>query len=217
MSSSATTLYTYWRSSASWRVRIALNLKNIPYEPKFVRLASKGGDQLKPSFLELNPSAQVPVLFIDGERLCESVPILEYLEETRPQPPLLPSTPAERAKVRMLVEMINAGIQPKQNLSVITFVADNFGGEAARLKFAKHMVEKGMRAVETVLQTTSGKYCVGDAITFADVLLVPQCGSLARFGIDSKQFPTIMRIVAQLEKVQAFAQAQPSAQPDAQI
>lgn len=217
MSDSKTILHTYWRSSASWRVRIALNLKKIPFESQCIDLVLDGGEQFKTAFTELNPSSQVPVLSIDGKSFSESVAILEYLEETRPEPPLLPSAPHERAKVRQIVEMINAGIQPKQNLYVISFIANNFGGEPARLKFAKHMVEKGMRAIESVLKTTAGKYCVGDRITFADVLLVPQSSALARFGIDTQQFPIIMRIVQQLAGVPEFAAAHPNVQPDAKV
>lgn len=166
--------------------------------------------------MQLNPSAQVPVLLIDGLHLSESVAILEYLEESHPDHPLLPNAPKDRAQVRMLVEMINAGIQPKQNLAVITYVADNFGGDEAKKNFAGHWVQKGLTAVEKVLQTTAGTCCVGDNITFADLLLVPQAFSARRFGIDVAIFPCIAKIVQHLEKLPEFIQAHPSAQPDAQ-
>lgn len=217
MSSAKPVLFTYWRSSASWRIRIALNLKNIAYQPQCISLVKDGGEQFSPSFIKLNPSSQVPVLQIDGHSFTESVAILEYLEETRPQPALLPSAPSERAQVRQLVEMINAGIQPKQNLAVLRYVDANFGGEPARLKFAKNFVEKGLQAVEQVLQTTAGKYCVGDRITFADIVLVPQSSSCARFSIDTQQFPTMMRIVKELSELPEFVAAHPIAQPDADL
>lgn len=208
-------LYSYWRSSCSWRVRIALNLKNIPYTYKPIRLAGQGGDQDSPDFMQLNPNAQVPVLQIDNHRLTESVAILEYLEETRPQHPLLPTSPFQRSQVRMLVEIVNAGIQPKQNLSVINYVSEHCGGEDARKKFAAHWVRKGLTAFEKELEHTAGKCCVGDQITFADVCIVPQSASAARFDIDIAAFPRIAKIVDHLQQLPEFQKAHASVQPDA--
>lgn len=166
--------------------------------------------------MQLNPSAQVPVLLIDDVHLTESVAILEYLEETRPENPLLPKSPKERAQVRMLVEMINAGIQPKQNLVVINYVAEHFGGDEVKKHFAAHWIEKGLIAIEKVLETTAGTCCVGNNVTFADLLLVPQAYNSTRIGIDNAKFPLISKIVQHLEQLPEFVQAHPTSQPDAQ-
>lgn len=214
MSNQETVLYSYWRSSCSWRVRIALNIKQIPYTYLPISLIKEGGEQFDPTFLKLNPSAQVPVLEIDGHRLTESIAILEYLEETRPNNPLLPSAPSEKAQVRMLVEIINSGTQPKQNLAVLKYVAE-LGGEEARKKFAAHWIEKGLNAFEKELELTAGTCCVGNNVTFADLVVVPQAYNSARLGIDIKKFPRIAKIVNYLEQLPEFKEAHPSKQPDA--
>lgn len=208
-------LYSYWRSSCSWRVRLALNLKKIPYKCEPIHLVK--GNQFDPTFIQLNPSAQVPVLFIDTIHLSESVAILEYLEETRPQYPLLPSDPKQRAQVRILVEIINAGIQPKQNLAVLNYLANTLrADDHCKKNFAAHWIQNGLTAFESALHTSAGTCCVGDHITFADLLLVPQAFSAKRFGIDIATFPRISAIVQHLEKLPEFVHAHPTAQPDAQ-
>lgn len=214
MSNHQTVLYSYWRSSCTWRVRIALNIKQIPYTYRPISLIKEGGEQFDPTFLKLNPSAQVPVLQIDGHRLTESVAILEYLEETRPNKPLLPPTPRERAQVRMLVEIINSGTQPKQNLAVLKYVAES-NAEEVRNKFASHWIEKGLNAFEKELELTAGTCCVGDNVTFADLVIVPQAYNSARFGVNIAKFPRIAKVVNYLEQLPEFQKAHPSEQPDA--
>jgi len=185
-------LYSYWRSSCSWRVRIAMNLKEIPYDIKPISLIKSGGEQHCNEYREVNPMEQVPALQIgelllkahfkrktsltppmhpspDGHTLIESVAIMHYLEETRPQRPLLPQDVHKRAKVREIVEIICSGIQPLQNLIVLIHV-----GEEKKKEWAQHWITRGFRAVEKALSTSAGKYCVGDEISMADCCLVPQ-------------------------------------------
>lgn len=210
-------LYSYHKSSASWRIRIALNIKNIPYEYKPIRLASTDGDQFSVPFTKLNPSMQVPVLHIDGLHLTESVAIAEYLEETRPSPSLFPGDPAARAKIRAIAEVVNSGIQPKQNLSVLAHVAENYldGDFAKAKKFASEWNLRGLRALEAMLQTTAGTYCVGDTLSFADCCLLPQVYSAYRFDVDPKPFETVWRIFSRLDSLPEFQAAHAEKQPDA--
>lgn len=162
-------LYSYWRSSCSWRVRICLNLKEIPYDIKPISLIKSGGEQHCNEYREVNPMEQVPALQIDGHTLIESMSIMQYLEETRPQRALLPQDFHKRAKVREICEVIASGIQPLQNLIVLIHV-----GEEKKKEWAQHWITRGFRAVEKLLSTSAGKYCVGDEITLADCCLVPQ-------------------------------------------
>lgn len=206
-------LYSYWRSSCSWRVRLVLALKGIPYEYEAVHLLRM--EQRDPAFLSRNPTGQVPLLCVDGLELGESVAICEYLEETRPQHPLLPSSPGDRAQVRRVMEMINAGIQPKQNVALLTFVAENLGGPEEKKRWAVHWITSGLKAVEEVLEKTAGKCCVGDEVTMADCFLVPQIYNSIRFGIDMAQFPVVKRVVDHVSGLPGFAEAHADAQPDA--
>lgn len=191
-------LYSYWRSSCSWRVRIALNLKEIPYDIKPISLIKSGGEQHCNEYREVNPMEQVPALQIgkyslvhqnsylkfhfffnlDGHTLIESLAIMHYLEETRPQRPLLPQDVHKRAKVREICEIICSGIQPLQNLIVLIHV-----GEEKKKEWAQHWITRGFRAVEKVLSTSAGKYCVGDEISMADCCLVPQVFNARRYVI----------------------------------
>jgi maleylacetoacetate isomerase len=202
-------LYSYWRSSCSWRVRIALNLKEIPYDIKPVSLIKAGGEQHSNEFREINPMEQVPALQIDGATLVESLSILSYLEETRPQRPLLPPDVVKRAKVREICEVIASGIQPLQNLVVLIHV-----GEEKKNEWAQHWINRGFRAVEKLLSASAGKYCVGDEITLADCCLIPQVFNARRFHVDLRPFPIILRIDRELENHPAFRAAHPSNQPD---
>lgn len=208
-------LYSYHKSSASWRIRILLNLKKITYEYKAVRLASEFGDQQKEDFKALNPSGQVPVLLIDGLHLSESVAIAEYIEETRPEPALYPKDPTTRARVRTIVEMINAGIQPKQNLSTLTLLAKEYADESAKKRWAAEWNVRGLRGLEEVLCKWAGKCCVGDEITFADCCLVPQVYAAFRFNVDVQQFPTVWRIFSYLDRLPQVQAAHADCQPDA--
>jgi len=200
-------LYSYWRSSSSWRVRNVLSLKGIPYQYKAVNLLKD--EQLSEEYATLNPSRTVPSLWIDGNLLSESVPIMEYLEETRKEPALLPSDPYRRAKVRQIVEMVCSDIQPLQNLRVLKRVGEEKKGE-----WGKFWIEDGFRALEKVLSASSSRYCVGEEITLADCVLVPQVYNANRFLVDMSLFPTISRIHNELMALDAFQRAHPDRQPD---
>jgi maleylacetoacetate isomerase len=207
-------LYSYWRSSCSYRVRIALAFKQIPYRYHAVNLIKDGGEQLKDEYAHLNPMKVVPSLLIDGVVLNQSVAILEYLEETRPGPvSLLPpkDKPVLRARARQIVNIIVADTQPLQNLKVLNMV-----GEDRKMAWAKHWIQNGLQGVEKVLQETAGKYCVGDQVTFADLALVPQIYNARRFGVDLEPFPIIRRVTEALEQLPEFQAAHPDAQPDKQ-
>ncbi|XP_071972896.1 maleylacetoacetate isomerase isoform X2 [Engystomops pustulosus] len=201
-------LFTYFRSSCSWRVRIALALKGIQYDQCAINLIQDGGQQRTDEFKHVNPMQQVPALKIDGVTLSQSLAIIEYLEETHPSPPLLPKDPIKRAQCRMISDHIASGIQPVQNLAVLQRVGD------AKLEWAQHFITKGFQALELLLQETAGQYCVGDQVTMADLCLVPQVANADRFKVDMTPYPTISRINHALLKLEAFHVSHPSRQPD---
>ncbi|XP_013084764.2 maleylacetoacetate isomerase-like isoform X1 [Biomphalaria glabrata] len=201
-------LYSYFRSSASWRVRIALAIKDINYEYKAVHLVKDGGQQHSEEYKRLNPMEQVPTLVIDGHTLTQSLPIIEYLEERNPEPPLLPKDSFGRAQVRALSELINSGIQPLQNSTVLEKVGDG------KEEWARSFIVKGFQALETLLKQTSGKYSYGDTVTMADLCLVPQMFAAKRFKVDLEPFPTICRVHDALAELSAFKAADASNQPD---
>ncbi|KAA0177433.1 hypothetical protein FNF27_01211 [Cafeteria roenbergensis] len=213
-------LYSYWRSTCSWRVRIALALKGIDYEYKAVHLLKDGGEQLKDEFAALNPMREVPALVIDGNTLTQSMSIIEYLEDTRPTAgvKLLPGSAAERAKVRAMAQMIGCDIQPVQNLRVLKRFMAEFSTQeekdAKKLEWGKWVIETGFRGLEAALSTTAGKYACGDEVTLVDVLLVPQEYNAGRFGVDMSAFPTIARVCAAAKELPAFKAADPSEMPD---
>ncbi|KAG8189293.1 hypothetical protein JTE90_019053 [Oedothorax gibbosus] len=200
-------LYSYFRSSCSWRVRIALVYKGIDFEYKAVNLLT--GDHQKEDFLKLNPCGNVPVLTDNGNTIASSAAILEYLEETVPSPALLPKDPVSRAKVREIVDGILSGIQPLQNMKVLKYV----GGENS-LSWAKHWIVSGFGAIERILEGSHGTYCVGHAVTMADVCLVPQICNANRFNVDMTQFPIINKIASRLSHLEAFKDTHPFVQPD---
>lgn len=207
----ATVLYSYWRSSCSWRVRIALALKKIDYEYKAVHLVKNGGEQYLSSYKEKNPMAQVPTLEIDGIILTQSMAILEYLNDTRPEPPILPKCPLKKAIVREICECIVSGIQPLQNLAVLQKVGEN------KIEWGHYWIEKNFHALELMLSRSSGKYCVGNDVTMADMCLVPQVyNAVERFKVDLVPFPNIRRINENLSTVEAFKVSHPCIQPDKQ-
>jgi maleylacetoacetate isomerase len=201
-------LFSYWRSSSTWRVRIALALKGIKYEYKTVQLLKE--QQKTEDYVSLNPTKKIPTLIIDGHTLIESPSILEYLEETRPEPPLLPKDPYQRAVVRQIVALVTCDIQPLQNLSVLKRV-----GEEKKQEWAQYYISEGFEALEKILQKSAGEYCVGNQITLADCVLVPQVYNANRFGVDVSKYPIISRINAKLLQHEAIKQAHPDAQPDA--
>lgn len=217
MSDARPILYSYFRSSASYRVRIGLALKGIDYEYRAVHLVEDGGAQYKPAYAQLNPMHEVPSLLIDGHVLSQSLPILEYLNETRPTPPLLPAGAYGRAKARQLAECVNASIQPLQNLRVLKKLDADFGAaEETRRAWVAHFIHSGFRGIEAILRDTAGAFAVGDSITLADVCLVPQVFGAARFGVTLEAYPTLEAVTTRAAALPAFEAAHPSRQPDAQ-
>ncbi|XP_063959063.1 maleylacetoacetate isomerase-like isoform X2 [Lytechinus pictus] len=200
-------LHSYFRSSCSWRVRTALALKGINYEYKAVNLLKS--EQLSDAYRTINPLGQVPALEIDGVMMTQSLPIIEYLEETRPTCSLFPRDPIKRFMTRQVAEMINAGIQPLQNLSMIKFI-----GADRKMEVGNTLITKGFEALEKTLENTSGKYCIGDEVTVADLFLAPQVYNALRFNVNMATFPIISRINDGLAELDAFKVSHPSKQPD---
>ena len=212
-------LYSYFRSSASYRVRIALNLKNLPYDYVPVHLVRDGGEQLKPEYRKVNGDGIVPTLVDGHETMPQSLAIIEYLEETHPEPPLLPGTPADRAYVRSLALQVACEIHPLNNLRVLKYLKHTLCvGEDAKDAWYRHWVEAGFATLDAHLagNARTGKLCFGDTPTLADACLIPQVFNAQRFKIDLTRFPTIHRIHDQALQLDAFARAAPGVQPDAE-
>ncbi|ROT67146.1 hypothetical protein C7M84_014790 [Penaeus vannamei] len=206
MSPSKPILYSYFRSSCSWRVRIALAHKGVDYEYRAINLLKQ--EQVSDEYKKLNPIGQVPALIVDENTLTQSISILEYLEEAFPQKPLLPKDLFKRAKVREVCEIIGSGIQPLQNLSVLQKIGET------KMEWGHFYIQKGFVALEQVLANSAGKYCVGDEVTIADCCLVPQVYNANRFKVDMAAFPVISRVHDALMSLDAFKAAHPSQQPD---
>ena len=212
-------LYTYFRSSAAYRVRIALNLKGLAYDALPVHLLRNGGEQLSDAYRAINPSMLLPTLEDDGNVIGQSLAIIEYLEETRPQTPLLPSDAVARARVRALALTIAADTHPLGNLRVLKYLKNALGvSDEVKLEWQQHWLRAGMATLESYLtgDARTGLFCHGDTPTLADCCLVPQVFGAQRFGVDLAPYPTIMRIHANCEALPAFRQAHPSQQPDAE-
>jgi len=211
-------LIGYFRSSAAFRVRIALNLKGIAVEHAFRHL--RKGEQRAPDYVAINPQKLVPALVLDtGEVLTQSLAILEYLEETHPVPPLLPRDPVERARVRSLALIPTADIHPIQNLRVMAYLREKYEqSEEGTFAWSRHWIETGFEAYEASIAGNrhTGAYSHGDQPTMADLCLVPQVFNAQRFKVDMSKFPTIQRIYATCMRHPAFDAAQPSRQPDAE-
>lgn len=212
-------LYSYFRSSAAYRVRIALNLKGIDYETVPVHLVKDGGQQLSESYRQLNPTALVPTL-VDGDlAIGQSMAILEYLEETHPEHALLPADAKGRARVRTIAQFIACDIHPLDNLRVLKYLKHEMKvGEDAKNTWYKHWVEVGLTAVEAMLagHPDTGRYCHGDQPTFADLCLVPQVANARRFDCSLDAMPNIVRIDAACAELTAFQKAAPANQPDSE-
>ncbi len=212
------TLYSYWRSSAAYRVRIGLNLKGLAYTLAPVHLLRDGGQQHAPDYAALNPQQLVPALR-DGERvLTQSLAILEYLEETRPQAPLLPADAAGRARVRALAQLVACDIHPLNNLRVLQFFDRQWNvPQPERDDWVLHWMREGFTAMEAMLAASAdtGDYCHGNTPGLADCCLLPQLYNARRFKLDLDAFPTLRRIEAACLQLPAFDAARPENQPDA--
>jgi maleylpyruvate isomerase len=207
-------LYQYWRSSAAYRVRLALNYKGLSYEQVAIDL--RKGEQRTPEFLKINPQGLVPVLEDDGIVLTQSLPILNYLEERYPEPALLPKDLPGRATSRAIAVAIACEIHPLNNLRVLQYLERELGlDEARRLAWYRHWVAEGFGAIEAMLARSAGAFCVGDAPSLADVCLVPQVYNGRRYECDLAPYPTILRIDERCRQIEAFARAAPERQPEA--
>lgn len=212
-------LYTFFRSSASYRVRIALNLKGLACEQIPIHLRRGGGEQFSPAYKAVNPQALVPTLEDGGRFINQSLAIVEYLEERYPKPPLLPQDPADRAAVRAMALVIACEVHPIQNLRVLNYLRSELKQpEAEANRWAQHWIALGFSALEQMVLSAPkrGKFCFGDTPTLADLCLVPQLSNARRFSCDLSPYPTLVQIDAHCATLPAFAEAAPEKQPDAE-
>ena len=210
-------LSTYFRSSAAWRVRIALGLKGLAWTPDFIHLIRDGGEQHSAAYRAKNPTQLVPTLETDaGALIAQSLAIIEYLDETHPAPPLLPQDPLARAKVRAFALTITCDIHPLNNLRVLQYLERTLGQDkAARDAWYAHWIAEGLGALEAMLAAESGPFCFGAAPTQADICLIPQLGNARRFACPLDAFPKLLRAEAAALALPAFRDAAPDRQPDA--
>ncbi|MEQ1647365.1 MAG: maleylacetoacetate isomerase [Hyphomicrobiaceae bacterium] len=210
-------LYGYFRSSAAYRCRIALNLKGIPHDIEYIHLTKDGGQQKTDAYRKINPQALVPSLAIEGETLTQSLAIIEYLEEIHPGMPLLPKDPVTRAKIRAFALAIACEIHPVNNLRVLGYLKTTLKHDQSTVDaWYRHWVETGLAACEAMLPQATGPYCFGATPTLADVVLVPQLANARRFKSDLSACPRLVAIDAECNKLKAFADAAPAAQKDAE-
>lgn len=206
-------LYDYFRSSASFRVRIALNLKGLEYEKIPIHLVNNGGEQFSASYQAINPQNLVPVLQDGNKTVTQSLAIIEYLDETHPTPPLLPNDSYLKAIARSIALSISADIHPLNNLRVLKYLSNELHiTEEQKNQWYQHWVDKGLSALEKQLTqlNISGDFCIGNSVTLADICLVPQLFNARRFHCDISAYPTLTRIDANCQKLAAFTQAWPS-------
>ncbi|MDF1747544.1 MAG: maleylacetoacetate isomerase [Alphaproteobacteria bacterium] len=210
--------YGYFRSSAAFRLRIAFNLKSLSPEMIPIHLTRNGGEQKTDEFRKINPQAMVPALETDGTILTQSMAILEWLEETHPQPAILPSDPIQRAKVRAFAQVIACDIHPLQNLRVLSYLRQDLKlDEAAVLAWINRWLTDGLTACEQLLaDQPKTRFCFGDAPSLADICLAPQLFSAARFKVDLTNMPRLRAVQTEMDNHPAFTAAQPGAQPDAE-
>jgi len=207
-------LYSYWRSSSSWRVRWALETKGIEYDYEAVHLVEDGGHQHQDWYREKNPMEQVPLLEFeqDGEvtRIGQSMAIIEYLEDTQPDPSVWPDAPVDRAHARQLAEIVNSGIQPLQNPATFKRVEND------KNEWCRHWIRQGLLAYQKLARQFGGHFSVGDRATTADACLIPQMYNARRFDLDMSEFPVLLEIEDRCSELRSFQKAHPSQQPDAQ-
>ena len=211
-------LYSYFRSSASYRVRIALNLKGLPFEYVPIHLLKDGGQQHAAEYQRINAAELVPSLVVDGHAISQSMAIMEYLDETHAEPPLLPLDALGRARVRALAQSIACEIHPLNNLRVLQYLERDLKlEEASRTTWYRHWVTLGLTAIEAMLANDqhTGVFCHGDTPGLADCCLIPQIANARRFHTPLDAFPTILRIESACLALDAFARAAPQVQPDA--
>lgn len=208
-------LYNYFRSSTSYRIRIALHWKGLPFEYRAVHLLKDGGEQNKSQYRSLNPMGGVPTLQHEGRVIAQTMAILEYLEERFPDRPLLPKDIYARALVRQICENINSDIHPLGNLKVTKYLSDQLGvSEEAKNQWLHHWITQGFTAVEKILERTAGTFAVGGEVTAADVFIVPQIVTAQRFHISIEPFPILKRIFETCSSLPAFQAAHPGRQID---
>ena len=209
------TLYTYFRSSAAFRVRIALNLKRLDWQPEVIWLPT--GEQSQPAYQSVNPQALVPTLVEGEQRIAQSMAIIEYLDETHPQPPLLPGGPLDRARIRSLAQLIACDIHPLNNLRILKYLKREMNQTQDAIdSWYRHWCTQGLSAYERQLAGASaGDFSHGNQVTMADVCLEPQIFNAQRFEVDMKQFPKTLAIFERCMKLEAFDAAQPSKQAEA--
>ena len=211
-------LYSYWRSSAAYRVRIALNLKGLAYDLIPTHLIRDGGEQRQPDFLALNPQGLVPVLDHDGVVLSQSLAIIEYLDELFPDPPLLPAEASDRAKVRAIAQLIACEMHPLNNLRVLQYLRQELHQDKDAVDdWYQHWIAVGFDALEKLVsEHGNGRHCFGDNVTLADICLVPQVFNARRFECDLTPYPKLVQVAENLEKIEAVVKAAPQNQPDAE-
>jgi maleylpyruvate isomerase len=209
-------LYSYFRSSAAYRVRIALNLKGIPYDTVPIHLQKEGGINRKPEFRAINPHMRLPALRLDsGDILIQSLAIIDYLDDIHPQPPLLPQDPIAKAKVRAIAQVIACDIHPLNNIGPLRYLKNVLGQDQSKIDaWYHHWVHDGFQAVEEMI--SPGPYTFGSEITLADICLVPQVYNARRLKTPLDKYPKIVAIDAACNKLAAFDKARPESQPDAE-